>query len=88
MRLMLSTIVAITAAVFMVCLGTMPSKAYDGPWCLRGERGGGATVDDCQYASFEACRNFIYLWGPTSMCIPNVNFRPNPAYPPRKRKFR
>lgn len=72
----------------LLCLGAAPGEAREGPWCLRGERGGGAMVDDCQYPSFEVCRNFIYLWGPTSFCIPNINYRPHAAYPPRKRKFR
>jgi hypothetical protein len=75
-------------AAALLCLGAAPGEAREGPWCLRGDRGGGAMVDDCQYASYEACRDFIYLWGPTSSCIPNVNYRPNPTPPARKRKFR
>ena len=72
----------------LLCLGVASGEAREAPWCLRGDRGGGTMVDDCQYSSYEACRNFIYLWGPTSSCIPNVNYRPNPGPLSRKRKFR
>ena len=79
----------LVATVAIVTLAsTGPSRAYDGPWCLRGERGGGQVVDDCQYASFPACRHFLTLYGPTASCIPNANFRYYVIYQPRKkRKF-
>lgn len=76
----------LTASALLLCLGAIPAKALDGPWCLRGERGAGSMVDDCQYASYVACRHFLYLYGSTSSCIPNINFRPSVAYEPRKRR--
>jgi len=76
------------ATLLLLCLGIAPTKADESPWCLRGDRGGEAVVFDCQYASYEACRQSMYLYGPTSMCLPNVNYRPPAVTPRPKRTFR
>jgi hypothetical protein len=65
------TLLLMSAAAGILLTLASPSQAIDGAWCLRGERGGGTVVNECQYASFEHCRRDIHLWGNTSACIPN-----------------
>ena len=83
MRIVLFLVAA--AGISLMSAGS--SQAFDGPWCLRGERGAGGVVDDCQYPSFAACSRDLYLYGNTSHCLPNGNFRGYPYPQRKKRKF-
>jgi hypothetical protein len=52
------------------CLGATPARAVEGPWCALISGGTGATYEDCQYYSLEACRPVI-LAGNRGFCNPN-----------------
>ena len=57
--------------------GATPGHArYEGPWCAKIEIGGGTSQDNCQFATFEACRQEIYLNGPTTQCTQNPRYLP------------
>jgi hypothetical protein len=76
--------ITLAAGAFLAPAET--GHAFEGPWCLRSERGGGNVIDDCYYASFAACDHFRGFYGNTASCIPN--YPSQVSYPPRKkRKF-
>ena len=66
MRILLVAGVALVA----VLLEARPTHAYEGPWCAVISHGNSSVYEDCQYASFEACRPNV-LAGNRGFCNPN-----------------
>ena len=66
-----------------VLLEARPVQAYEGPWCAVVNLGNGAAYEDCQYATFEACRPNV-LAGNRGFCNPN----PRWVGPPPGKKAR
>lgn len=66
--------------------GVAPSHAYNDPWCVKANLGGGWVRDICEFRTFEHCREERNFYGPTAFCVHNPRYIPNFA-PRRKRKF-
>ena len=59
-----------SAAFVAVLLEVRPVQAYEGPWCAVVRLGNSSVYEDCQYATFEACRPNV-LAGNRGFCNPN-----------------
>jgi hypothetical protein len=57
-------------ALVAVLLEARPVQASEGPWCAVMSMGQGSIYEDCQYASFEACRPNV-LAGNRGFCNQN-----------------
>lgn len=57
-------------ALVAVLLEARPVQAAEGPWCAMMSMGNGSVYEDCQYASFEACRPDV-LAGNRGFCNQN-----------------
>lgn len=69
-------ILFIAAAAATVSLfGTVPSAAYDYPFCSKGEAGPG----DCRYSTLEQCQEAVS--GLASYCQPNYWLPQTPQRP-------
>jgi len=79
--------IALAAALSVAALSfsANPSHAGEGPWCAIIGLGPGAAYEDCQYWSFERCRQNV-LAGNRGFCNPNPRFVATQPGPSGKRK--
>jgi hypothetical protein len=72
-------------ALVAVLLEAHLVQAAEGPWCAMMSMGNGSVYEDCQYASFEACRPNV-LAGNRGFCNQNPRWVGSPDAKPRARK--
>lgn len=72
-------ILAIAGATLVaISFEASPAVAYEGPWCAVRDVGSGSAYEDCQYATFEACRPHV-LAGNRGFCNQNPRWVGPPA---------
>ena len=65
-------------ALVAISLEAQPAEAREGPWCAVLNVGSGSSYEDCQYATFEACRPHV-LAGSRGFCNQNPRWVGPPA---------
>ena len=81
-KLLLATIAATGLCSAQPCL------AFEEPWCVKANLGGGWVRDICDFRTFEQCRQERYFYGPTALCVHNPYLMGYEPAAVKKRKAR